>query len=1247
MKKLVALLVMLILVLEVAYMGVPSQDVQAEEPVVTWVNVGREQGTQVVCSEVHPWAESDPKASIYLPSSLNDGDTGAWSGYYITEERREAEHALTISYQFSSLYKIDNVTLWPRYDNGNAVGFPEDFTISVKTKNDGWRTVVTKKGYTVEGQEGQAFLFDPVVCKEVMVSVSKMTPVGQFENGDTQYAVHMKEMEVYGYVTENLGATENIALAIKGTKASATYATAEDTMVEAGYTTDRLIDGDASEWAASFATSGNSKAEDDVVIQLDFPGWYIMDNLSLKPRLELIADEEWKVVGFPEEFDISIHTDNGWETVLEIKDYQVEILDIQSFDFSEILGNALRFHVSKGSKVVFGDLATYVVYLTEMYVYGRETQAPGFNILQSENIEISTDSTSTWAEENGYTIDKLIDNQIGFGPKGYFSEEYDTPDQNITIDVDLKDFYKIREVILYPYWTDWDQATLNNFPIDFAIEAKTIDGWITIKEVVDYQDANNGANRFVLGKEYECEKVRLVITKLAESPVNAGKYVVGLSELQVIGGDSDVARIAPEENRTLVSKDVHCVAGAAQGAETSALAANDGDSETLYIGNSYATGNVERGEYILMTLDKQARISEIVINTNKQNDKVYGFPTDFKLRVYSDGEWKNVIERTDFCTTLEEISFTFEAEEAERVELFATGLSETETAETYALQIKELSVYGTPTSTDVTADLNMDYALDDVDLDLMRASLIGTRYLVLKGADVNSDAKTDVKDLVSLLLRKKRKSVIQTQSDGTIYYVDAGVSEDGNGLSPETPLRTLEQVNQLQLKAGDTVLFKCGTAYQGCLEIQSSGEKDNPIVIGAYGEGDKPKIHGEGLVGSTVYGENVSHITVRDIEVTNDGDTTKQHRGIYFVAKSRSIYGITIENCYVHDVDSLLDTIDVGIPGLGDYHWTGGIVVRSRSEEFCSSVGNLRKISVNDVVIQHNTVKDCVQVGIIAGGSSIDTGYPSMGVSVRGNNITNCGDGVIVFGCHGAMIEGNTADENAAHVASTYYCAGIWCAESSGTLFQYNESSNMKQNDDGEGFDVDNYCTGSLLQYNYSHGNYGGAILLMQARSGSVTMRYNISQNDGHDRSFLGAFIGTEKNNHIINFGVAQDAAPYLIVNAHHNIIYTNRKYMEIIGFSGSYKKFKTDYVGTMKNNIFVATGRTPSLSGNDAEDYLSFDGNVYCGITRASTDANKKSIDPQFVSPGGAGAGILSLDAYALQATSPYTDMGFMVASK
>ena len=1241
MKKIVAIIVMLVLVLECALFHTKGNEVKAEEQTVTWLNLEREPGTQVECSEVSSWAQSDPQFSIYLPSSLNNGNTDTNNGYYITDPKTVAESTVTISYIFDALYKIDNVTLWPRYEAGVAVGFPEDFTISVKTKTGGWRTVVTKEGYAVEGQGGQAFVFDPVVGEEVRVSVSKMSSIGMDENGADTYSVHLTEMQVLGYPTEEQDAMENIALSFKGTKATTNYATAEETMVNAGYTLAALIDGDDSEWAPSFATSSNSSPEDDIVIQLDFPGWYIMDNLSLKPRIETDGDVK-KVVGFPEEFDISIHIEDGWKNVLEVKDYQVDVMDTQSFDFSEILGNALRFHVTKSSKVVFEDMVSYVVYLTEMYVYGREMQAPGFNILQSENIEISTDSTATWSSD--YTVDKLIDNRTDYGALGYFSDSYDTSDTNISIDVDFKKFYKVREVVIYPYWTGWDKETLNNFPIDFVIEAKTIDGWVTIKEVVDYQNANSDANRFALAKEYDCEKLRVVITKMAEDPVTQGKYIVGLSELQVIGDNSDVAYIAPEENRTIVSKEVHCVSGAALGTETDAANVNDGDLDSLYVGNVYTTETVEKGEYILMTLDRPARISEIAICANKQNGQVLGFPTDFRLRVYNDGVWKEVVERTDFQTSLDVVDFTFEAIEAERIELFATGLGETETEGTYALQIKELSVFGKPVATNLTADLNLDYVLDDTDLTHMRKVLIQEEYLVLKGADVNSDAETDVRDLVALLSHMETEKQVKNSEGGTTYYVDSSVSEEGNGFSPETPMRTLEQVNQLNLQTGDQILLKRGTEYYGFLEVQSSGEKDNPIVIGAYGEGNKPKIHGEGSVNAVIHGENVSYITVRDIEVTNSGDTTKQHRGIYFVAKSRSIYGITIEDCYVHSVDSLVEKIDITIPGLGDHHWTGGIVVRARSEEFCASVRNLSKISVNEVLIRNNTVSACSQVGIIAGGSSIDGGYPSLGVSVRGNQVSQCYDGLIVFGCHGAILEGNIADNNAVVDAPEHVCAGIWCAESSGTLFQYNESANITtKNYDGQGFDVDNVCTGTLLQYNYSHDNYGGALLLMHNNNGSVTVRYNISQNDGHDRISLG-FLWNE-DNMIIGFGVYTDQAPYLTVNVHHNIIYTNKKDIDVIGFSGTHEKFKyTDNVGTMKNNIFYITGSSPSLSEGEAKSYLTFDGNIYYGISIESTDANGANKNPEFLNPGGAGNGILSLDAYVLKTTSPYKDMGFKV---
>ena len=127
-----------------------------------------------------------------------------------------------------------------------------------------------------------------------------------------------------------------------------------------------------------------------------------------------------------------------------------------------------------------------------------------------------------------------------------------------------------------------------------------------------------------------------------------------------------------------------------------------------------------------------------------------------------------------------------------------------------------------------------------------------------------------------------------------------------------------------------------------------------------------------------------------------------------------------------------------------------------------------------------------------------------------------------------------------------------------------------------------------------------------------------------------------------VNIGVSKDAAPYLSINAYHNIIYINKNYIEIIGFSSDYTKFKTSNVGTIKNNIFYATGKTPYLSDSNSKKYLYFDENVYYRVSIESSDVNGLSSYPQFTNPGGAGEGILSLDAYMLASTSPYKAIGF-----
>lgn len=70
-----------------------------------------------------------------------------------------------------------------------------------------------------------------------------------------------------------------------------------------------------------------------------------------------------------------------------------------------------------------------------------------------------------------------------------------------------------------------------------------------------------------------------------------------------------------------------------------------------------------------------------------------------------------------------------------------------------------------------------------------------------------------------------------------VYYIDPASGNNlNNGLSELSPLKTNEG---LELKAGDSVLYKRGSFIRGYLN-NVSGEEGKPITYGAYGEGEKP-----------------------------------------------------------------------------------------------------------------------------------------------------------------------------------------------------------------------------------------------------------------------------------------------------------------------------------------------------------------------------------------------------------------------
>lgn len=95
-------------------------------------------------------------------------------------------------------------------------------------------------------------------------------------------------------------------------------------------------------------------------------------------------------------------------------------------------------------------------------------------------------------------------------------------------------------------------------------------------------------------------------------------------------------------------------------------------------------------------------------------------------------------------------------------------------------------------------------------------------------------------DSVLELASKRKQEILNSKSDystsGTVFYIDAENGRDDNdGLTPETAKRSLECVEFLGAKAGDTVLFKRGQVFRGCMRPGAFG-----VTFSSYGEGKKP-----------------------------------------------------------------------------------------------------------------------------------------------------------------------------------------------------------------------------------------------------------------------------------------------------------------------------------------------------------------------------------------------------------------------
>lgn len=350
------------------------------------------------------------------------------------------------------------------------------------------------------------------------------------------------------------------------------------------------------------------------------------------------------------------------------------------------------------------------------------------------------------------------------------------------------------------------------------------------------------------------------------------------------------------------------------------------------------------------------------------------------------------------------------------------------------------------------------------------------------------------------------------------YYIDSAGGDDANPGTMERPWKSFAPLagENVVLEPGCGIYLKRGSVFTGQqLAFSGMGSADAPVTVDAYGEGELPRIDGAGAVENVVSLYNQQYITIQNLEITNttpefksvftlngNNNTSKNLRAINVSAKDFGVVsGIHIKNCYIHDVN-----------GNNNAKWNGGIFF-----DVQATVTNMQLSGVptkyDDVLIEGCTIRnvDRSAIKLVSsawcnqwigndGGKPMNW-YPSTNVVVRGNYLEKIGgDGITTRDTDGALIEHNLARD--CRYQNTGYNVAIWPFQAANTLIQYNEAYDTHSVQDGQGLDCDHASSYSLMQYNYSHNNEGGFMLIMGGYPHTApTVRYNVSQND-RDKAF-------------------------------------------------------------------------------------------------------------------------------------------------
>ncbi|HEY0308411.1 MAG TPA: right-handed parallel beta-helix repeat-containing protein [Acidobacteriaceae bacterium] len=291
------------------------------------------------------------------------------------------------------------------------------------------------------------------------------------------------------------------------------------------------------------------------------------------------------------------------------------------------------------------------------------------------------------------------------------------------------------------------------------------------------------------------------------------------------------------------------------------------------------------------------------------------------------------------------------------------------------------------------------------------------------------------------------------------YRVDCTAEESTSSHSAPTgaTLRSIDQVNALELKPGDTLSFRRGTVCHGALHPLGSGGANRVITISAYGEGPLPRIEAAPSDTAALTLFNQSGWSIDSIDLR--GGTTY---GVFISAAKGRMEHINLRNLTVSGVRGPLRSKDSGL-----------VVIKPSSPE----------ATLTDVHVQGVRAFGTTQwAGIFVAGGSLTN--PATNVSVDSSSVHDVqGDGIVIFNATDAAIRNSAAWHTGMQHAQTLGTPNaIWTWQCNRCIVENNEAFlTDSPGVDGGAFDIDWGNTANQVLRNFGHDTQGYCVSVFAA----------------------------------------------------------------------------------------------------------------------------------------------------------------------